>query len=181
MDILIDIEYIRTKGLYVEEYLFLRNQFFTGLDKIISIEQVVRPINLERLEALLFIKQTTGGIILRQKTIEMFSTDDLYDKFISTFPIKTPSGRPLSPLRAGGKNYELIKKKFNKIFKNRADAEKAIKVLESELLWRKQQNNLEYQHNVETWLNQADYEKFEYLLEEDLTAEEKGENYDWMN
>lgn len=181
MDILIDIEYIRSKGLYVEEYLFLRNQFVTGIDKIVSMQEVIRPINLDRLEALLFIKKTPEGIILRKKTLEMFNTDDLYDKFISIFPIKTPSGRPLSPLRAGGKNYEAIRKKFNKLFKSRAAAENAIKVLEAELLWRKQQNNLEYQNNVETWLNQANYEKFEYLLEEDLKAEEKAENFDWMN
>lgn len=183
MDITLDIEYIRSKGLYVEEYLFLRNLVLTGLDKIIQIEDVIRPINLRRLESLLFIKVSSDNkVLLRQKAVDMFNTDeDLADKFIGLFPIKTPSGRALSPLRAGGKNYTNIVKKFNKLFKNKADAEKAIQVLEAEMLWRKKTDGLEFMHNIETWLNQADYENYEHLLDEEPDASQKGESYqDWI-
>lgn len=183
MDITLDIEYIRSKGLYVEEYLFLRNLVLTGLDKIIQIEDVIRPINLQRLESLRFIKLSSDNkILLRQSTVDMFNVDEnLADKFIGLFPIKTPNGRALSPLRAGGKKYDDIVKKFNKIFKNKSHAERAILVLEAEKAWRIKTDGLEFMHNIETWLNQADYENYEHLLEEDPDVRQKGESYnDWV-
>jgi hypothetical protein len=43
--------------------------------------------------------------------------------------------------------------------------------------WRKKTQQQEYMHAMEAWLNGADYEKYEYLLED----KNKKEQYnDWM-
>lgn len=180
MDITIDIENVRSLGLSVEEFLFLRNLVVPSEQRIVNIEHVIRPINLDKLEQGMFIKKTPEGVIIRQKTKDLFQNpDSLADTFIGLFPIKTPKGRPLSPLRKGGKNYDDIVKKFKKHFTNQKDAQHAIKVLEAELEWRRKTDNLEYMNAIDAWLNQRNYEKFEYLLE-DKDVLDNPTNYDWI-
>ena len=101
----------------------------------------------------------------------------MFYKFLSTFPIKTPKGRYLSPAGTEGVLVNNLKKKWNKIFKNKPlYEEKAINVLEAELSWRKKTNGLEYIHAAEAWLNGGDYEKYEYLLEDSKEEQIKYQN-----
>jgi len=165
-------------NLNINEYLYLYNLSLKDADKIKDLYKLITNINEDLLQDKGFIKITEDEIILRQKALDMFNPPELFYKFLSTFPIKTPSGRYLSPAGTTGIAVSNLKKKWKATFKNKQNLEKkAILVLEAELKWRKQSNNLEYIHNCETWLNQADFEKYEYLLDDKIKEEGKQK---WM-
>lgn len=178
MDISMNIQNLQSYKLTVNEYLYLRNIYADEKDKIVDLYSIIDHINEDSLQDRGFIKITEKDIILRQKTIELFEPRELFYRFLSTFPIKTPSGRYLSPAGIEGIAANTLKAKWDKRFKNKDNLqEKAIRVLEAELAWRRKSNNMEYIHNAETWLNQADYEKYEYLLDLQQTTEN---DVNWM-
>lgn len=173
-----NLDCLMENNLNISEYLYLKNLTLSDQDKIQDIYKIIHEIDEDKLQDKGFIKITEEGIVLRQKTIDLFNPPELFYKFLSTFPIKTPSGRYLSPAGTTGIAVTNLKKKWKNTFKNKHNLEqKAIIVLEAELKWRRQSNNLEYIHNAETWLNQADFEKYEYLVE-DNNKQEKNEK--WM-
>lgn len=173
MKISIQSEVLKLHQLTISEYVFLKSLY----EDLKDFEGLLGEIDSSALEKAGWIKVTNSeGVILRQKALELFEPkDDLCLRFINTFPVKTPTGRYLSPVGLTGMTVENIRKRWNKHFKNDVGAmKKAIEVLEAELKWRRLQNNLEYIHNIETWLNQRDYEKYEYLLTETI-EEDTGE------
>lgn len=165
MNINVDVNTLLELGLTLSEYTYLLYIFLEEEDP--NFYKVIDFVDESKLQNKNYIKITKDKIVLRTKGREIFDKD-LFLRFLNTFPIKTPgSNRYLSPLGNTGLNVNKIKAKWNKLFKNKPHLqEKAIKVLEAELAWRKRTDQLEYIHNIETWLNQHDYEKFEYLLEE---------------
>lgn len=178
MDISMNIHNLQNYKLTVNEYLYLRNIYADEKDKIVDLYSIIDHINEDSLQDRGFIKITEDSIILRQKTIELFEPKELFYKYLSIFPIKTPSGRYLSPAGIEGVAVTTLKAKWDKRFKNKDNLqEKAIRVLEAELAWRRKSNNMEYIHNAETWLNQADYEKYEYLLDLNASSEK---DIKWM-
>jgi hypothetical protein len=153
--------------LSINEYYFLRLHF----DKFpISKDDIALcgKVDYEYLQDNGFVKITEDGIILREKGNELFKdTRNNFYRFVSTFPIKTPDGRYLSPAGTEGVAINTLKAKWEKIFKKNVLLEnRAILVLEAELAYRKRENSLKYMHACEAWLNGADYEKYEYLLED---------------
>lgn len=166
MDISINIESVLKYKLTINEYIYLRDLYVDNKDKIDELYFLIDNINEDSLQDRGFVKITEDSIILRQKTIEMFEPLDLFYKFLSTFPIKTPSGRYLSPARVDGIAVKKLKKKWESLFKNNNVLEaRAIEVLEAELKWRRNSGNLEYINAMEAWLNGGNYEKYEYLLD----------------
>ena len=112
---------------------------------------------------------------LRNKLCDLFEGEkDYFYTFVVTFPIKTPSGRYLSVKKHDTIAGKELRKKWDKRFKNDAvAARKAIEVLEAEMAWRRKTGKFEFMHNAETWLNQCDFEKYEYLLDEKVTITER--------
>jgi len=177
MDISVNIQNLILNNLTIDEFLYLRNLYVDKEDKITDIFKIVNNINEDLLQDRGFIKITEDNIILRQKAIDLFESKELFYKFLSTFPIKTPKGRYLSPVNIEGIAVTKLKKKWDTLFKHKSHLEeKAIKVLEAELKWRKKENNLEFMQAMEAWLNGSNYEKYEYLLEND----KKQQYTDWM-
>lgn len=166
MDISMNIDDIISNNLTMNEYLYLRNLFVGAEDKIKDLYKIIEHINEDSLQERGFIKITSTAIILRQKALDLFEKKELFYKFLATYPIKTPTGRYLSPAGTEGKAVEDLQKKWNRLFKNKQNKElKAIEVLNAEIAWRKKANQLEYMNAAEAWLNQANYEKYEYLLD----------------
>ena len=166
MNINIDINTLLKLGLTLSEYTYLL-YLYLG-EETPDLYKVIDYVDENKLQDKNYIKITKDETVLRSKGIELFENKNLFLKFLNTFPIKAPSGRYLSPLGNTGKAVKDIEKKFNTLFKNKPHLQqKAIDVLEAELDWRKRTNQLEYIHSIDVWLNKHDYEKFEYLLEED--------------
>lgn len=162
----IDFQFLKFNNLTVNEYIYLRN-LYNPIEGIDNIFEYITEINEDILQDKGFIKITESGVVLRSKGIELFENKkDLFYTFLSTFPIKTPKGRYLSPKGTEGVAVDKLIAKWNRLFKNKeALQKKVIKVLEAEIAWRKKNGEFEYMNNIETWLNQANWEKYEYLVD----------------
>lgn len=167
MDITIDYDTLINAGISLSEYVYLKALYEKENDA--KIFKVIDRIEEDDLQARGFIKITRDEIILRNKAIELFEGEDLFLKFLNTFPIKTPTGRYLSPLRNAGIAVEKVENKWKKLFKGKPHLQQtAIAVLEAELQWRRQTGQMEYINQIDVWLNQGNYEKYYYLLKQDL-------------
>lgn len=176
MDIYINPKVLIDNKLTLSEFLYLKSLYEE--DNNPDLFKIMDPIDEMFLQSKGFIKITNDKIILRSKGNSLFETSDLFLRFLNTFPVKTPSGRYLSPLGDTGIAVDKIRAKWDRIFKSRPDKEeKAIKVLEAELNWRKKTNKLEYINSIEAWLNQSNFDKFEYLLQD---IEDKKDMIDLM-
>ena len=165
MEIRIETQFLIDNNLTISEYIYLKD-LFEGTNNI-DIYKVIDKVELDTLQMKGFIKIMDSEIVLRNKTLELFEGKNLFLKFMNTFPIKTPSGRYLSPLRCKTTKADKLEKKWKKLFKNNPILEEhALKVLNAELDWRRKENKMEYIHNMEAWLNQGDYDNYAYLLED---------------
>jgi hypothetical protein len=172
MEIRIQAKFLINNNLTISEYIYLKNSYEKNSDS--EIVDIIDNLDLDSLQLRGFIRITDSEILLRNKTNELFEGKNLFLKFMNTFPIKTPSGRYLSPLRMKTTKADVLEKKWKKLFKNNPSLEEnALKVLEAELKWRKRNNSLEYIHNMEAWLNQGDYDNYAYLVEEDKEENHK--------
>ena len=171
--ITIDIDAISKLGLTVNDYLLL--YYLYSVKKNINEKFRQNYILISNYDSVinkgwLFVQKHDDGVRveLRDKVYNLFEGDkDYFLEWFSKFPIKTPSGRYLKVKDADTNAGRELHKKWRRHFKNKADkARKAIKVLEAEMEHRRRNNKFEFMHNAETWLNQYDYEKYEYLLDE---------------
>lgn len=178
--ITIDTDILRQNDLSVNEYLELL--YYYSLEKVINEDFIAKyspapPVTLHRLATLNFIFLENGGrkVVLRERTRDLFEgSTDLFLKWFNIYPIKTPSGRVLRPGSDETVRGRKLRKKWNKYFKNKADlANKAIKILEAELAWRRQTNSFDFMQMAETWLNQGSWEVYEHLLDEFSTNQSK--------
>jgi len=172
MDITLDYDTLINAGISLSEYVYLKSLYENENDS--KIFKVIDKIEEDSLQQRGFIKITETDIVLRKKALDLFEGEDLFLKFLNTFPIKTPGKRRyLSPLGNSGILAEKVKKKWDSLFKNKPHLqEKAIAVLEAELQWRKETGQMEYINQIDVWLNQANYEKFDYLLKQDVNHTE---------
>lgn len=98
----------------------------------------------------------------------------LFEKFISIYPtrILTPTGtRILSPASVKSKQARKLKRKWNLATNKDPELqEHVIKCLEAEVKLRERENKMEFMRGIETWLNNATWEDYAYLLDEDLST-----------
>lgn len=177
MEIVINVDVLSQHNLSLSEYVYLKALYEErSKEEMLQIISCIDRIEEDSLQDRGFIKILPDNeIILRDKSTKLFESGSLFLRYLTTFPVKTPSGRPLSPVGADTVKGKKMEAKWNKLFKNKPHKEKrALEVLEAELEWRKANNKMEFMHNAEAWLNQGDYENFEYLLEE---FKQKQESY----
>lgn len=175
MTITIDLQKIIDNSLNLDHFIYLNYLYLKSKnEENTDLLKVMSSLDESYLQDRGFIKITETGNVLRNKGLELFESKGLFYKFIATFPIKTPKGRYLSPVGTDGIAAISLKKKWVKLFKNNTTKEEhAIKVLEAEIAFRLKTNSMEFMHACEAWLNGADYEKYEYLLEENKQEELK--------
>ena len=151
--------YCKHNGLVVPEYV--GKKLFRDEDA------------LKYLQAKEFIKITVENeFSLRQKAINLFQIDSPTTKwleFLGEFPLKVPgrngSARVLKVANPDSKGNVKIKKKYLALIKT-VSHDRIIKALQAEIDMRKKSNELQYMHGMDTWLNQADYDKYDHLIKE---------------
>jgi len=168
------IENDLTADLFVILYCKYNNIEIPFLIKEVSLDEG----NLSYLQEKGFIKITNDNEFeLRQKAKDIFTVDNLENKwleFFGNFPIKVPSRnggtRPLRSVNVDSESNDKIRIKYRKLIKNKPLLHKQIlNVLDAELKMRKRSNSMQFMHNIDTWLNQADYDKYLYLLDSSET------------
>ena len=107
---------------------------------------------------------------LSEKGLKIFnSEEDLFEEFYDAFPNKVPVGsgfRPVSAVNVGGVSAKSTREIWNRVTKNKPYLQrKIIDNLKKELAHREKTNTLGYLHNIDTWLRQATWEKWEDIPE----------------
>lgn len=112
--------------------------------------------------------------VLTERGILLFEPEGgIYELFLKEFPTRvndqTGRSRVLSPVDAKSLSGEKIKRKWYSITKNKNELEEHIlSCLKQEVVLRKREGSLFYMRNIETWLNKATWEDYEYLLEQPI-------------
>lgn len=176
-NITIDRNVLILNRLSIGEYYYL---YLKSVGKPTSLEDVLvyGEINFEELQKEGFIKiMPDDSTILRGKALDLFEDKrNNFFRFVETFPVKSPSGRYLSPAKLEGVAIDKLRKQWKKLFKDQRNAEDhVIRVLEAEIAYRKKKGNMDFMQACEAWLNGANYEKYEYLLED--AQDEEQSNY----
>lgn len=123
---------------------------------------------LQKLKYLKVTNYQTGDYEIREDARLIFEgKKDLFYTWLLGFPIKTAQGRYLSPKTEDTVKGRKLRAKWKKLFGNDTlIQERVIEILAAELKWRKDTGKIEFMHNAETWLNQGDWENYEYLVDE---------------
>ena len=108
---------------------------------------------------------------LSELGIRVFKGDeDLFEEFYSTFPNRVPVGtgfRPVSAVNIEGVSAKNTRAIWDRVTKNKPYLQrKIIDNLKKELVHRRNTNTLSYLHNIDTWLRQATWEKWEDIPDE---------------
>jgi len=170
MTIVID-EQDLPEDLTVLEYVIL---FFLFNQKSID----VFPQQLEYLEDKKYVK-LTDSIELREKALKLFTKEEDKNmiKFLEVFngyPIKTYTGRRLRPKDLNAKeSQELFKKYITKVI-DKGKHNYVKQCLDNELIERRKANNLDYMHEMITWINGEKWDR--YSSEDIISSEERFES-----
>jgi hypothetical protein len=184
----IDISCLDTNELTADLYVLLHNKHFGNyeLPKRIKESLLEDDQALEYLQSLGFIKiLDNNDFDLRQSGINLFvstNNDEKWLEFLGTFPLKVPARnngtRALKVANPDSPANSKIKAKYISIIKNDPNKHSLImKVLNAEMKMRKDSGNLPYMNAMEAWLNQANYDKYMYLLDEAKDNNYETEDY----
>ena len=178
MKIMIDTDILNSNGITADEYLFLY-AFYHKEEE--CLKQTV--IGLDNLQTKGYLKITDEGVVLRSEAIKLFQVSDKEAKFLeffNSFPLKVPASngatRPLRAATSDAKSAQETREKYYRLLKAYPNIhDQVMAVLDAEKNMRRRSNTFAYMHNINTWLHQADYEKYEYLLGEKKEPESKVE------
>lgn len=187
--IAINFSCLKETGLTPDMYMLLHwkyygNYLLPGQMVLLYFED--DDLALKHMEDLGYIKITgPTKFELRQKGIDLFKLEDddqNWLEFLGKFPLKVPSrnggSRALKVGNPDSKANVKMKKKYLSIIKGNPSLHKhIIKVLEAEIKMRKDSGQLQFMNAMEAWLNQATYDKYAYLLDEQEDVDYKNEDY----
>tara|TARA_R110002020_G_scaffold93297_2_gene225150 strand:- start:1163 stop:1717 length:555 start_codon:yes stop_codon:yes gene_type:complete len=171
MKIEIDFELLGSTQLSADEYLYLYIVYRKGFNYLTQLN--LKP-DLDKLQKENYIKlgQTVDTHVIRQEFIDLFSSnfDSMFAELISRYPMKVNSpGRGVRILHArdpDAKANEKNKKRYKKIVNNKPYKHRNImNCLDKQLMVER--DNLGYLQNLETWINNHTWEKYENLDEND--------------
>lgn len=171
---------LKERGLCLVEYLVLWSVYNHVLIKYLS---ELPDSVYDALIAKGLIKKKDEWYIPTEDGSSIFEpSDGTFEEFIESFPtraVNTITGevRVLSPASPTSALAKKLRKKWYAITKkDKKIQEHIINCLKCEVDLRKKTNSLHYMRNIETWINKATWEDYEYLLREN-----KSENVGRVN
>lgn len=116
-------------------------------------------------------KKWTECLTIREKFVSFITPIDVnwFDEIWNTFPYQVSSRGGLRSLRASTKdsqNYRDAKKKYHLKVKSETKHKDVLARLKGELHERSFTNSITYMHNIITWINNSDWEKYQPKEEE---------------
>ena len=164
MTIEIDLELLKTKHLSADEYIGLYLELRKGYT---YLDELNLNIDWNKLETQGYIKDKS----VTDKFRSLFSNnfDAMFEELISVYPSKVDSSNGVRVLHAvdpKAKSNLKAKNRYKKVVGNKLHVHnRIIKLLKVQL--NVQQDNLAYMQNLETWINNHTWEKYENLEEND--------------
>jgi hypothetical protein len=170
MKINIDFEILEQTKLSADEYLYLYIIYRKGFNYLQTL--MLKP-DLDKLRTGGYIElgETIENHIVTDKFKDLFVSnfDQMFSELLSTYPMKVRTSRGIRVLHAKdpyAKANEKSKKKYHKIVNNKLYLHKHImNCLSKQLII--EQDSLSYLQNLETWINNHTWEKYENLDEND--------------
>jgi hypothetical protein len=169
MELRVKIEDLKKIDLTLTQYVYLWGLYNNVRIKYLDIQQEgIDILNEKHYIAKLKDKEE---YVLTEHGVELFEPKGgIFEEFLQTFPTRvndqTGRSRVLSPVDAKSLSGEKMKKKWYSITKNKIELEEHIlSCLKQEVVLRKKEGSLFYMRNIETWLNKATWEDYQYLLE----------------
>tara|TARA_R110002020_G_scaffold144768_2_gene317919 strand:- start:81 stop:632 length:552 start_codon:yes stop_codon:yes gene_type:complete len=171
MKVEIDFELLESTKMSPDDFTYLYIIYRKGFN---YLETLTLKPNLTALQHNGYIKlgETPDQHIIRQEFIDLFSSnfDQMFAELISTYPMKvntkTRSVRILHAKDPDAKSNEKARNKYRKIISNKVYKHRHImNCLDKQLTVEKY--NLAYMQNLETWINNHTWEKYENLDEYD--------------
>jgi len=174
----IDLDYVQEKRMSVNQYLALMKLYLYEKElKILPIR--IYEDELEFLEEQGYIARTENNVLLTDTGRGIFEQGgDLFEEFFSLFPHRVPNnaggfrvlGTKASDTIMGNK----MRRKWNLITKGNATLQKTIiESLRYELKHREQTGALAYMQNMETWLNNGTWERYQDMIEEEKNTKKR--------
>lgn len=160
--ITLDILEIRKLKLTLNEYLTLY-KFYHDLEgkpfPYIPDDRYFDSL----LERNLIVKNE-AGYTLSSEGIKVFNSEDLFEEFYKTFPHKVPTEvgfRPVSTQDVNSSSAKATRAIWDRITKGKPNLQRTIiDNLKRELEYKKSDGSLGYLQNIDTWLRQATWEKW---------------------
>ena len=166
MTIEIDLELLKTTNLSADEYIGLYLVFRKGYT---YIDELNLNIDWNNLETKGYIKDSVVTDKFKQLFYNNF--DAMFDELMSIYPSKVESSNGVRVLHAvdpKAKSNLKARNRYKKVVGNKLHVHnRIIKLLKVQL--NVQQDNLAYLQNLETWINNHTWEKYENIKENDRT------------
>ena len=171
MKVEINFEVLSQTEMSADDYIYLYIIYRRGYNYLNNLN--LKP-NLDELQTNGYVKlgETPDQHIVRQKFIDLFSSnfDQMFAELINTYPMKVSSPRSgiriLHAKDPDAKANEKAKKRYKKIINGKLYKHKhIINCLNKQLIVDK--DSLAYLQNLETWINNHTWEKYENLDEND--------------
>jgi hypothetical protein len=165
MIITIDIDILKTEGISADDFTALYLLYNKQYDIFDSLKLIWNPENLEEKGFLKVMGETPKDYIVRQEFLDLFldSFDRMFAELLNTYPMKVNingSVRVLHAIDPKAKNNLKSKKKYQAILSGKPYLHKhIIKCLDNQL--NIMRGSLGYMQNLETWLNNHTWEKYE--------------------
>ena len=175
MKIELELQLLEDTEMSADDFLACYLVFKQGFDLLNKLN--LNP-NWEQLQEDEYIKlgETIKDHVIRPNFVDLFTNDfdSMFAELIDTYPMKVSTIRGIRILHAKDPNVkanEKAKKKYEKIVKNNLHIHKSImKALNTQLTMDK--HNLSYLQNLETWLNNHTWEKYQDIDINDTTQSE---------
>ena len=171
MKIDIDFELLKSTGISADDFVYLYLMHRKNYDYLHNLN--LKP-NLEDLQEKGYIKlgETSDHHVIRQEFIDLFSTnfDQMFAELIGTYPMKVNSPdsgiRILHAKDPDSKSNLKSKLRYKKVIGDKVYKHRHImNCLDKQLTIER--NTLSFLQNLETWINNHTWEKYENLDEND--------------
>ena len=171
----IDFEVLEQTGMSADDFLYLYIIYRKGFNYLDNLN--LKP-NLEDLQEKGYIKlgETPGHHVVRQEFIDLFSTnfDQMFAELVGTYPMKVDSpNRGIRILHAkdpDAKANEKSKNRYKKIVGTKVYKHRhIINCLNIQLMIER--DKLAFLQNLETWINNHTWEKYEDIDYNDNTKQ----------
>lgn len=164
MKIELDLRLLEETGLTIEEYSALYLVFRKGYN---YLESMALSPNWEVLQEKGYVKlgTTVGDHVIRQEFVDLFSSDfeNMFVQLLTKYPMKVNTDNGVRILRASSPDAKANLKsrnRYKKLVGNKPHVHRHILAcLDKQLLLER--DNLAYMQNLETWINNHTWEKYE--------------------
>jgi len=172
----LDLNMLKEVGMSPDDFTYLYLVYKKG--NKYNPQLNLKP-NLDKLQEEGYIKlgDTTENHVIRHKFLDLFLADfdKMFNELMLTYPMKVNSDKGVRILHAkdpNSKSNQKAKARYKRIVDGKPHVHKKIVACLNTQL-KLERNNLGYMQNLETWINNHTWEKYENLDENDTRDKTK--------